>query len=44
MKEKWLIQAEKGNAVTEVEDLNVGRIWMADLEYHDDYFYSNRGK
>jgi DnaJ family protein A protein 5 len=43
-KEAWRMQAEKDNAAKEAEDLNAGRIRLADLEDHDDYFYSHRGK
>jgi DnaJ family protein A protein 5 len=43
-KEAWRMQSEKDNAAVEEEDLNAGRIRLADLEDHDDYFYSNRGK
>lgn len=43
-KEAWRMQSEKDNAAMEAEDLNAGRIRLADLEDHDDYFYSHRGK
>ena len=47
-REAWRMESEEAVAQVEAEDLNAGRIRLADLSDHDDYFYQcgkkGRGK